>query len=245
MLQSTRAIILRIVPYGDTSLIVSAFTQRYGIQQYMVKGARKTSKKGGSLSGFLQPGALLDLVVYHNELRQLNLIKEMRWSHVYSQVMASISRNAIALYMVEMLTKCLKQPEANEELFLFAEQQLVLLDHCDNAVAANLPLYFTLQLAAQLGFRIEDEYDASHPYLDLQEGIFVPEPPIHGMYTDPALSELTHLLLQHDNAITLYRLKLHHHQRRELLQAYAHFFHYHVADFGQLKTLQVLQEVLG
>lgn len=245
MLQSTKAIILRIVPYGDTSLIVSAFTQRYGIQQYMVKGARKTSKKGGSQSSFLQPAALLELVVYHNELKQLQIIKEMRWGHVYTQVMSNISRNAIALYMVELLTKCLRQPEANDELFAFAEQSLLVLDSCDNAVAANLPLHFTLQLAAQLGFRIEGDYDPLHPYLDLQEGVFVSEPPIHGMYTDQKLSELTHQLLQHNNAITLYRIKLHHHQRRELLQAYAHFFHYHIADFGQLKTLQVLQEVLG
>jgi DNA repair protein RecO (recombination protein O) len=245
MLQTTQAIILRIVPYGDTSLIVSAFTQRYGIQQYMVKGARRTSKKGSSQAPFLQPAAILELVVYHNDLKQLQIIKEMRWAHVYSQVMQNISRNAIALYMVELLSKCLRQPEANEELFVFAAQQLQLLDTCDNAVAANLPLYFTLQLAAHLGFRMEDEYDARHPYLDLREGVFVSEPPIHGMYTDPQLSEVTHQLLQHDNAITLYRIKLNHQQRRALLQAYTHFFQYHVADFGQLKTLAVLQEVLG
>ncbi|MCU0395579.1 MAG: DNA repair protein RecO [Chitinophagaceae bacterium] len=245
MLQQTKAIILRIVPYGDTSLIVSAFTERYGIQQYMVKGARKASRKGSSQSSFLQPGALLDLVVYHNELKQLQIIREMKWAWVYTQVMANISRNAIALYMVELLSKCLRQPETNADLFAFAEQHLLLLDQCDNAVAANLPLYFTLQLAAQLGFRIEDEYNEAHPYLDLREGQFVPEPPIHGMYTDPRLSALTHELLQQENAITLYRLKMHHQQRRELLQAYAHFFHYHISDFGQLKTLQVLQEVLG
>jgi DNA repair protein RecO (recombination protein O) len=245
MLHTTQAIILRIVPYGDSSLVVSAFTQRFGIQQYMVKGARRTSKKGSSLAPFLQPAAILDLVVYHNELKQLQTIKEMRWAHVYNQVMQNISRNAIALYLVELMSKCLRQPEANDELFLFATQQLQLLDTCDNAVAANLPLYFTLQLAAHLGFRIEDDYDTDHPFFDLQEGVFAAEPPIHGMYTDPQLSEFTHQLLQHDNAITLYRLKLNHHQRRALLQAYAHFFHYHVADFGQLKTLAVLQEVLG
>jgi DNA repair protein RecO (recombination protein O) len=211
----------------------------------MVKGARRTGKKGNSLASFLQPAAMLDLVVYHNQLKQLQMIREMQWAHVYSQVMQNISRNAIALYMVELLSKCLRQPEANEELFAFATQQLQLLDNCDNAVAANLPLFFTLRLAAHLGFRIEDEYDAAHPYFDLQEGVFVPEPPLHELYTDQPLSELTHQLLQHDNAITLYRLKLNHHQRRALLQAYAHFFHYHVADFGQLKTLAVLQEVLG
>jgi DNA repair protein RecO (recombination protein O) len=159
--------------------------------------------------------------------------------------MSNISRNAIALYVVELLTKCLRQPETNDELFTFAEETLLLLDICDNAVAANLPLHFTLQLAGHLGFRIENDFDTQRQYLDLQEGRFVDEPPIHGMYTDPKMSALTHQLLQHDNAITLYRIRLNNLQRRELLQAYAQFFHYHISDFGQLKTLQVLQEVLG
>jgi len=245
MLQSTKAIILRTVAYGDTSLIVSAFTERYGLQQYIVKGARKTSKKGGSQASMLQPAAILELVVYHNEQKQLQLVKEMKWEVVYAQVMSGISKNAIALFMVELVTKCLKQPETNDELYVFVESNLLLLDSCDNAVAANLPLYYSLKLAGILGFRIEDEFNEEQPYLDLQAGSFVSEPPIHGMYLEPALSEVTYQLLQHDNAITLYRIKLHQTQRRELMQAYIHFFQFHISDFGQMKSLQVLQEVLG
>jgi DNA repair protein RecO (recombination protein O) len=245
MLQSTKAIILRTVAYGDTSLIVSAFTERYGLQQYMVKGARKSGKKGGSQASMLQPASILELVVYHHDQKQLQLVKEMKWEVVYAQVMAGISKNAIALFMVELLTKCVKQPEPNEELYTFVESTLLLLDSCDNAVAANLPLYFSLKLAGILGFRMEDTYDDAHAYLDLQAGSFVDEPPIHGMYLDPVLSEVTFQLLQQDNAITLYRIKLNQGQRRELMQAYIHFFQFHISDFGQLKSLQVLQEVLG
>lgn len=245
MLYTTRAIILRQVPFGDTSLIVSAFTQRFGLQQYMVKGARSSSKKGGSKTSFLQPGALLDLVVYHQENKQWQTIKEMKWVQVYQQIMGNISRNAIALYLIEMLGKCLRQPEANETLFEFAASNLQLLDACENAVAANLPLHFTLQLADQLGFRIENNFQPALPFLDLQAGYFVAEPPIHGLYLDAPLSLITHQLLKHPTAITLYRIKLHHQQRRALLQAYVHFFQYHVAEFGRLKSLDVLQEVLS
>lgn len=245
MLHQTQAIVLRTVAYGDTSLIVSALTEQFGIQQYLVKGARKASKKGGSAqASFLQPAALLELVVYHQELRQLQIIKEMKWALVYQRVMSSVTRNAIALYMTELLSKCMKQPEANSPLFELAAGALRLLDECDDAVAANLPLHFTLQLAAELGFGLEDEYSATAPVLDLKEGRFVAEPPIHGFYLQPPLSEVTHQLLQHENPVTLYRIRLNKLQRRELLQSYAHFFHYHVADFGQLKTLAVLQAVL-
>ncbi|QGW29595.1 DNA repair protein RecO [Phnomibacter ginsenosidimutans] len=245
MLQTTKAIILRTTAYGDTSLIVSAYTERYGLQQYMVKGARKSSKKGSSMSTMLQPAAIVELVVYHNELKQLQLVKELKWAVVYQQVMHSIHRNAVALYMIELLTKTLRQPETNEELYAFIEDSLCLLDQCDAAVVANLPLFFSLKLAAMLGFRIDDDKPDGICFLDLQAGSFDTEPPIHGMYLDAALSQVAFELMQQDNAVTLYRIKLNQQQRRELLQGFIHFFQYHVADFGRLKTVQVLQEVLG
>lgn len=245
MLQTTKAIILRTTAYGDTSLIVSAFTERYGLQQYMVKGARKSSKKGSSMNSMLQPAAIVEMVVYHNELKQLQFVKELRWAVVYQQIMHNVHRNAVALYMIELLSKTLRQPETNQELYAFVEDSLCLLDACDTAVMANLPLYFSLRLAALLGFRIDDDKPDGTCFLDLQAGNFDTEPPIHGMYLDAALSEVAYELLQQHNAITLYRIKLNQQQRRELLQGFIHFFQYHVADFGRLKTVQVLQEVLG
>ena len=245
MLQSTEALILKIVPYSDTSLIVSALTRRYGLQQYMVKGGRQQSKKGSSKVSFLQPGALLDLVVYHHEQKQLQLIKEMNWAHVYTQVMSSISRNAIALFMVELLSKSIRQPEVQEELYDFVRANFLLLDSCDQSVAANLPLHFSLKLAAMLGFSMEDEYSDTHTYLDLQAGSFVQEFPIHGQYLDAELSYITHQLLQQHTGVTLYRIKLQQAQRRALLQSYIHFFQFHLPDFGHMKSIQVLQEVLG
>jgi DNA repair protein RecO (recombination protein O) len=245
MLQSTEALILRVVPYSDTSLIVSALTRRYGLQQYMVKGARQQSKKGGSKTSFLQPGALLDLVVYYHEQKQWQLIKEMNWAYVYTQVMASISRNAIALFMVELLSKSIRQTESQEELYDFVRTNFLLLDTCDQAVAANLPLFFSLKLAGMLGFGMEDEYTDTHAYLDMQAGSFVQEYPIHGQYLDADLSYITHQLLQQHTGVTLYRIKLQQAQRRMLLQAYIHFFQFHLPDFGHMKSIQVLQEVLG
>lgn len=244
MLHKTKAIILRTTPYGETSLIVSAYTELFGQQSYMVKGARKVSKKGGSQSQMYQPGAILELVAYHNELKQLQMIKEARWSFLYQQVMSQVVKNAVALYIIELLGKCMRQPETNEELFAFVEQTLQILDEAEPAVTANLPLYFSLQLAARLGFRMEDNYSEAFPFLDLQEGHFCSEIPGHGFYLDGTMSNISNQLLQTDNPVTLYRLKLHKEQRRELLEAYEHFYTYHIASFGKLQTLQVLDAVL-
>ena len=56
---------------------------------------------------------------------------------------------------------------------------------------------------------------------------------------------MTSELLDMQNPVTLYRVKLNQSQRRDLLQAYEQFFIYHIPDFGSLKTVKVLEELLG
>ena len=234
---------MRTVAYGDTSLIVSVFTRSFGLQQYMVKGARSRSKKGGGQASYLQPAAILDLVAYKNENRSLQYIREMKWAQVYNRVLSSVTRTAIALFCVEMLQKLLKQPETQEELYDFVREQLVLLDECESAVAANLPLFFLLKVAAILGFNPAGGNAGA--VFDLTEGAFVEYPAPGHETLSSELSAITWQLLSHQNAVTLYRIRLHHLQRRELLQAYLQFYRMHITDPGVLKSLEVLQTVLS
>ena len=118
-LHKTRGIVLRTVKYGETSLIVTIFTDLFGIQTYLINGVRASTKKGSGKANLFQPTAILDLIVYHNDLRNLQRMKEFRWGHLYQNIFSDIKKNAVSLFMVELLAKCLKQPEANEDLFSF------------------------------------------------------------------------------------------------------------------------------
>jgi DNA repair protein RecO (recombination protein O) len=55
MIHNTKGIVLRVTKYGDTSIIMSAYTELFGLQQYMIKGARVTSKKGANRVCFINP----------------------------------------------------------------------------------------------------------------------------------------------------------------------------------------------
>lgn len=246
MINNTHAIILRTVPFGETSLVVTAFTRAYGLQSYLVKGARSTGKKGQSLRPYLQPGALLDLVVYHHEgTEHLQYIREMRWARVYSKVLASVVHNAVATFMVELLTRCIRQSEPNEELYETAEQYLLLLDEADPFVVANLPLHFALYLAGELGFRPENNYSVTSPYFDIAEGKFSDQYISPGLTLEGENARLLHELLATDPPVTLYRVKMNRLQRQEIMNALAKFFSIHAAGFGQLKSLEVLEVVFN
>ena len=157
-LHKTKGIVLRTVKYGETSIIVTIFTELFGVQSYLVNGVRTSTKKGTGKANMFQPAAILDLVVYHNELKHLNRIKEFRWGYIYQNILSDVRKNAVALFMVELLTKCLKQPESNPNFFILRKIFLYNWMKAVAAMMANLPLFFALHLPFHFGFRIKDNY---------------------------------------------------------------------------------------
>lgn len=244
-LHKTKGIVLRTVKYGETSLVVTIFTELFGVQSYLVNGVRTATKKGTGKANLFQPSAILDLVVYHNELKHLNRIKEFKWAQLYKNIFSDVPKNAVALFMVELLTKCLKQPESNPELFHFSEDCLFSLDKCNDAVMANLPLFFALHLPFHFGFRISDNYSPENCFLDLQEGIFVSKQPPHPHFMEDKQAAITSKLLKVMQPGELEDVKLNHDFRRHLLQRYEDYYRLHIPDFGTMKSLPVLREVLG
>lgn len=244
MTHKTKGIVLRTIKYGETSIIVTIFTNQFGIQTYLVNAVR-TQKKSGSKAAMFQPAAILELEVYHNELKGLQRIKEYEWAYLYKAVFADVIKNSIALYIVELLQKILKQPEPHAELFDFCEDILLQLDQSDHRITANLPLFFSLQLPAFFGFKMNNNYSQENKYTDLQEGFFCAEQPTHPFFLDENLSAITSELLRVMHPEELNEIKLNKETRRMLLSKYEDYYRLHIPDFGQLKSLQVLSEVIG
>ncbi|MGK2864233.1 MAG: DNA repair protein RecO [Chitinophagaceae bacterium] len=244
-LHHTKGIVLRSVKYGETSLIVSIFTEKFGIQSYLVNGVRMSVKKGNGKASLFQPTAILDMVVYHNELRHLQRIREFKWGYLYQNILSDVKKNAVALFMTELLTKCLKQPEPNTDLFQFTEYSFMHLDEASDTVTANYPLFFALHLPVFFGFRFIDNYSEDFQFLDLKEGEFLREAPGHPHFLDEKQSYYTSQFLKVLKPVELEDIKLNQEFRRPLLYAYEIYYALHIQDFGAMRTLPVLREILS
>jgi DNA repair protein RecO (recombination protein O) len=243
MVHTTRGIVLRTTAIGDTSLIATVYTRQFGLQQYIIKGARQGSKKGAGKAVFFQPAAVLDLVVYHHELKQLQYIRDLNWGVVSRQILHTVGKNSLAVFMVELITKCIRQPEENPDLYDWLENRFVQLDSCSDEAAARFAIHFAWALAARLGFAVDGSYSPDTPVLDLQEGCFTATVPTHGRHLGGTAarqcSQLIHLLSPVDaGSIAPTR-----HERRDLLHATLQFYEYHIADFGTMKTVSVLEMI--
>ena len=98
MLHKTSGIILHTTKYSDSSLIVKIYTEKFGLQSYMISGAR--SKKSKTKASLFQPMALVLLEVSNSEKITLQRISEINIEHQYIDVPYNIIKSSIAIFLI-------------------------------------------------------------------------------------------------------------------------------------------------
>ena len=241
MLQQTRGLVIRTVKYAETSLIARIYTEKLGLQSYIINSVRTANPTNKMV--WLQPLTLLDMVVYHRKGKDLQRIKEMRPEYIFISIPFDTPRRLLALFIAEVLYKTLKEEEANTPQFEFLYEAVSYLDQSQQSVA-NFHLVFLLQLSRYLGFFPQNNFSTALNYFDLREGVFTTQLPFHTDYAAPPLtdwlSQLIGLSLTQSHSLRLNRTS-----RKQLLQTLLRYYALHIEGFGELRSPDILEEVLG
>lgn len=241
MLHKTRGIIFRATDYGESSVIVQIFTEKFGLQSYIINGAKKPKAKIGR--NMLQPLHLLDLVVYHKNTGSVQRISELKNAPVLLSIPYDVIKSCIAIFLNEVLYKAIKQQSPDENLFDFIFSAIEWLDHQTESVA-NFHLVFLTRLTRYLGF-YPDRYMAGNAdYFDIKNGQFTRFKPDSVSYLSPPHTDNFRLVLQ-TSFEDMHLLKLSNDERRYLVQKLLEYYAMHIEGFGNIKSADVLEEVLA
>lgn len=234
MLYKTKGIVFRTIKYSETSVVSKIYTEKFGVQSYIVNGVRTARSK--VKASLLQSLSLLELEVYHREHRNLHRIKEVQAAVVFRSIPFHLLKGSVGLFMIEVLNKVIHEEEANPSLFQFIFDQVRLLDETEQIS----PLYlaeFMIALSAHLGFVPHGIFSAATPCFDLREGQFVKDTPGHVQVLDQLTSSNLSAVV-HQQPAVMSPL-----QRKMLLEALLHYYQLHVPGFSPPKSLKVLEEV--
>ncbi len=241
MLQHTRGIVFRSVKYGETSLISKVYTEQFGIQSYIIKGAR--SGKSKTKAALLQPLSLLDMQVYHRENKNINHLKEINPAVIFTSIPFDVLKSSVGIFIIEILLQTIKEEEKNPTLFNFLFDTIKELDNQKDSVK-DFHLLFLIRLSKLLGFFPSGSFSDRNNYFDLQEGIFTSSPPPHPLFLsgDSALvfSELIQSAVTGKKNSNLSGVK-----RKELLNNLLTYYSLHISNFKNIRTVRVLEEVLA
>ncbi|MFX0556270.1 DNA repair protein RecO [Maribacter sp. CXY002] len=236
---TTKAIILTQLKYGDTSLIVKAFTASAGVKSYLLKGVL-ASKKGKLRTALFQPLTQLELVANHRNKGTLESIREAKVSYHYQTLHTNVVKNAMSFFLAEMLGNSIYEEEQNDELFSFIEASLQWLDM--HTEISNFHLHFLLLLTKYLGF-YPDTNAIDADCFDLLEGEFNRVPTLNPLLTGENLSFFKQFL--GINFDTIHTIKMRKENRQELLKSLVLYYELHLQGFRKPKSLAILNEVFN
>ena len=237
MQQKTNGLILQNTKFQDKKNILKIYTLQHGIQSYVVNvGHSKKSKiKSAHVIGLNQ----IEFIEQVKKTRSIQLISDIHVSYVYQNLFSDPIKNTIAIFLNEVLLKALKEQHENEELFRFVTESLIVFDN-QNYEGNNFHLNFMVELSKHLGFYPNNNYSQQNCLFDIQDGIFTSQIPPHIYYADSELSfHLSKLL--NDKSDFICNAKT----RADLLNLLLLLYKLHVPNFGEIKSIQVLKEILA
>lgn len=222
MIHKTRGIVFRFTKFRETSIIVTIFTEQFGLQSYIVNGVR--SKSATQKIALFQPLTLLNLVVYHRENANIERIKEVHCLHPYQHLNSDLRKCTIAIFLAELINKTIKHESHTAPVFDFLFSSMIALDALHENIE-NFHLVFMIRLARFLGFGVQNVNEI-----------------VGGQITSEAIEDKITRLIEstYTHSVTLSQP-----ERREILDLLIRFYSDHMEGMGELRSVPVLKEVLG
>ena len=102
MLIATNAIVLKRIPYGDTSVICRMFTEDMGKVSILAKGAWRPKNPLGPL---LEPINHIQIQFYNKNTRDIQILKDAGFVQQFSALRNNLGRIILAFAIVEIIDK--------------------------------------------------------------------------------------------------------------------------------------------
>lgn len=240
MLIKTRGIVLNYIRYRETSIIARIYTEHLGLQTYIVNGVRK-AKPPGRIALF-QPFTLLDLVAYTSRQGGITRLSEYRCETQFRSLPYDVRKSSVVLFLSEVVSRTVMEEEQNEPLFSFLHDSILAFDAQESGFE-NFALVFLLQLASYLGFGVESGGEITTQVAFASEAVN-PNTPRNTGPTALRFQEFDRYfdeLLHHPTQATVPNGRV----RRELLEVLIRYYQLHVEKLGDVRSLEVLSEVLA
>src|SRR5436309_7959100 len=141
------AIVLRVRPVTESSLIVTWFTREFGKLKTMAKGARRPKSP---FRGKIDLFYVDEILFLRSRRSDLHLLSDCYLNEPHARLRDSVATLAAASYVSELVDEVTAIEDANPAIFdLLAET----LGQLEKEISASLLLWFELRLLAAAGWR--------------------------------------------------------------------------------------------
>ena len=198
-IQKAKAIILRSRKQGETSKILTMYSQEFGKMALMAKGSRGVKSK---YLGTLETFNHVSLIFYRKEQRQMQYLSQASIIDSFSSLHNELGKLSLAAILCEIVDKSEDTEHANAALFQLLLDGLQAIDQNARGLR-NIVRAFQIKFISHSGF----EPELAHCHFckkqePTEQNYFSLE---HGMYSCAACGFLKNGVLLNDHAIQVLR----------------------------------------
>jgi DNA repair protein RecO (recombination protein O) len=148
---SLEAFVLRRIRYGESSLIVSLFSDERGKLSVIAKGARSNKSKSG-MASVLEPLNMIEAEVYIKPSREVQIIGKADIIADFSGIKSNLDRMETAAKILRTLDSLTHTDEPNYALWKAFENTLRQLDSSPSENLPSISLAFKARILSALGY---------------------------------------------------------------------------------------------
>ena len=239
MYEKLRGIVLNTIRYSDKHNIVHIYTDGRGLMSFAVPlGKTQTARMRNAM---LMPLSLIDLEAGVRNGRDLSILREVRRNYPLATLYSDPIKNAIALFISELLAHVIQEPEGNDYLFRYIEQSVQLLEQTPDQIA-NFHICFLYHLGAHLGIQPNIESYRKGYWFDMTDGVFVPSAEKGHALLQPNEAQVIHLL----SRMTFSNMgvfRFNREERNRMLDVIISYYRLHNAAIGTLRSPDILKQL--
>ena len=166
MLSKTQIIVLHTIKHGDNGVVVQCYSSTIGRTSLYLR----VSAKNKIILSNLHRLNILDVVTY-NSGSSMPTIRELIPSVRLDSLRTNIYKSTIAIFLSELLVKCVRESEQNVQLYNFLISSINVLEHLEEGIS-NFHIHFIVHLCKLLGFMPTDNYSEQFSVFDVEKAIF-------------------------------------------------------------------------
>ena len=241
MHQKSEGIVLRAVKCANGTTILDLYTSAMGRMQCSIGKRGRTHSSGYGMA--TMPLSILDIECEVHHSAPIQRLKEWKLAYTPTELPFHPFKGSIALFVAELLLRTVYEQEANAALFAFIKQSVIALDQCQRGVA-NFHLVFLMHLAHFLGIYPNLTSYEEGKLFHLEEAEFITTTVSEGnsLYLAEgdakALVQLARLSYR-----TMYLFAMNREQRNRSLALMMDSYRIHLPGMGELRSIEVLQQL--
>ncbi len=237
MLKQLHCIALRTVKYNERHNILSVYTLEAGRVSLLMPAGR--GREAARRRAITMPLSVFTCVADMRSDRDIYNVRDTQLSFSQHSIHANPIKNAIAIFLAEVLSATLKECHEDSLLFNFMTDAIARLEQLRQGMA-NFHIAFLYLFGRHLGIEPDSSTYSPGYTFDMHDGTFRASAPLHNHYLSgedaATVARLSRISWDNAHAYRFTRT-----ERQRALQIMLDYYTIHYVSISSLHSLEVLK----